>query len=231
MTMAEDMMTLVERYFVQQAQLYGKEFYVDTPVNSRGSRPQSLNEFYMRIKDCQRCQLAASRTNFVFGVGNSQANLMCVGEAPGFEEDREGEPFVGKAGQLLNKILQAIGFRRDEVYIANIIKCRPPGNRDPEPDEIAACLPYLKQQIELVQPRLILALGRIAAQSLLQTSSPLGKLRGEVHDLGGVKVVVTYHPAALLRNPQWKRNTWEDVKQLRKLYDEIVGDKPKMNLN
>jgi len=148
---------------------------------------------------------------------------MVIGEGPGYEEDMQGEPFVGKAGQLLNKILQSVEFRREEVYIANIIKCRPPNNRDPLPEEIEQCEPYLWTQIELIKPKVILALGRIAGQTLLKTNQPLAVLRGKVHEVRGVKMVVTYHPAALLRNPQWKRPTWEDVQRLRRVYNEVTG--------
>jgi len=146
-----------------------------------------------------------------------------VGEAPGADEDRLGEPFVGRAGQLLDKILAAIKFDRTQIYIANILKCRPPGNRDPQPDEMAQCFPYLKEQVALIQPKLICALGRIAAQAMLDTKTPLGKLRGRWHEYEGVPMLVTYHPAALLRNPAFKRGTWEDVQLLRQRYDEQVG--------
>jgi DNA polymerase len=159
----------------------------------------------------------------VFGVGNPNASLMLIGEAPGAEEDRQGEPFVGRAGQLLNQILRAIEFSREDVYIANILKCRPPGNRDPQPAEVEACEPYLHHQIELIQPVVICALGRIAAQTLLKTKTPLGKLREKVHPYRGRPLVVTYHPAALLRNAKWKRPTWEDVQRLKKIHDERLG--------
>ncbi|RMD90734.1 MAG: uracil-DNA glycosylase [Calditrichaeota bacterium] len=215
-----DIFKLTEAYFKQQAEIYGNDFYLETLPEP------SLNEFYLQIKDCKRCKLWKHRTRFVFGTGNPDANLMCVGEAPGFDEDQQGEPFVGAAGQLLNRILKAIEFQREEVYIANIVKCRPPGNRDPEPEEAVQCLPYLKKQIDLVKPKLILALGRIAAQYLLNVQASISELRGKVHEIDGIKIVVTYHPAALLRNAQLKRKTWEDVQQLRRLYDQIVGDKP-----
>ena len=175
------------------------------------------------VRDCTRCKLHAGRTNTVFGVGNPKATLLLVGEAPGRDEDLRGEPFVGAAGQLLNKILAAIGFAREDVYIANILKCRPPENRDPQPDEVAACLPNLLGQLDIIRPRVILALGRIAAQNLLNTSAPLGRLRERVHDYHGIPLVVTYHPAALLRDSKWKRPTWDDVKKLRALHDELVA--------
>ena len=165
------------------------------------------------VRGCRRCGLCESRTQTVFGVGDRAARLMVVGEAPGADEDRQGEPFVGRAGQLLNSMLRAAGFRRDQVYIANILKCRPPGNRDPQPAEVAQCLPYLRRQIELAKPALILCVGRIAAQNLLATEAPIGRLRGSVHRPSwGPPVVVTYHPAYLLRSPGEKRKSWDDLK-------------------
>lgn len=162
-------------------------------------------------KTCTACRLRAGCTQTVFGVGDRKAEWMVVGEGPGADEDRQGEPFVGRAGQLLNSMLTAVGLKREAVYIANIVKCRPPGNRDPAPDEAAACRPFLDRQIALIQPKLILALGRIAAQNLLGTQAPIGRLRGSVHDLGGIPVVVTYHPAYLLRSPGEKRKAWVDL--------------------
>lgn len=166
-----------------------------------------------RVRGCTKCGLRAGCTQTVFGVGNRQAEWMVIGEAPGADEDRLGEPFVGRAGQLLNSMLNALRLAREQVYIANILKCRPPGNRDPQPDEAATCEPYLLRQIELVNPRIILAVGRIAAQNLLKTDTPIGKLRGSVHHLGprAIPVVVTYHPAYLLRSPQEKRKAWQDL--------------------
>ena len=164
-----------------------------------------------------------ARQNLVFGVGNPHADLMIIGEAPGADEDRKGEPFVGRAGQLLDKILAAINFGRDEVYITNILKSRPPGNRDPLPEETAAHLPLLYKQIALVKPKILLAVGRTAGNALLGRKSSLASLRGKFHDFYGLPLLVTYHPAALLRNPQWKRPTWEDVKLLRTRYDQLVG--------
>jgi uracil-DNA glycosylase family 4 len=166
-----------------------------------------------QVANCQLCELHATRKQAVFGVGNQQADWLIIGEAPGAEEDRLGEPFVGRAGQLLNGMLKAIGLTREQVYIANILKCRPPNNRDPRPEEAACCSPYLQRQIELIQPRLILALGRIAAQRLLQTNTSLARLRGKVHTLESTQspVIVTYHPAYLLRSPAEKRKTWQDL--------------------
>ncbi|MFZ9477847.1 MAG: uracil-DNA glycosylase [Steroidobacteraceae bacterium] len=175
------------------------------------------------VASCQRCGLQACRTQTVFGVGDRQAEWMVVGEAPGAEEDAKGEPFVGAAGQLLNAMLAAIGLARESVFIANVLKCRPPGNRDPSPAEIAECLPYLHQQIRQVRPRLILAFGRVAAQSLLGTDKPLGSLRGSVHTAPPLNtpVVVTYHPAYLLRTPAEKRKAWEDLKYARRIHAEL----------
>jgi DNA polymerase len=167
-----------------------------------------------QVAACQLCpELVRQRSQTVFGVGNTQADWLIIGEAPGADEDRQGEPFVGRAGQLLNAMLQAMGLRREAVYIANILKCRPPGNRDPQADEAHNCRPYLLRQIELIQPRMLLALGRIAAQNLLQTDLALGELRGRVHPYGerGIPLVVTYHPAYLLRYPEFKAKTWADL--------------------
>ena len=180
---------------------------------------ESLKEIAEVVAGCRRCQLYATATNPVPGVGNPNADFMCVGEAPGANEDQQGEPFVGQAGQLLNKILAAIDLRREDVFIANVLKHRPPGNRNPLPDEVVACSPYLVRQIELVRPKVILALGTFAAQTLLETKLTIGKLRGQVHRYYGVPLIVTYHPAALLRNPAWKRPTWEDVQLARRILD------------
>jgi uracil-DNA glycosylase family 4 len=199
-------------------------------VRPRPARPKepwedtrTLDELYGMIHDCSKCDLWQTRTNFVFGTGNPHATLMLIGEAPGADEDAQGEPFVGRAGQLLNKILEAIHFKREDVYIANILKCRPPNNRKPLPEEVGDCLPYLRKQIELIKPKLILCLGLTAAENLLGTTEGLGRLRGRVLDYEGTPVMITYHPAALLRNPAWKRPTWEDVQAARKLHDELVG--------
>jgi uracil-DNA glycosylase family 4 len=219
---------LAKNFLKQQVELGFDEVYAQS-VSKRSSveKPntsvKTLTEFYQEIKDCKKCHLHQSRTNLVFGVGSQNAEVMFVGEAPGREEDLQGEPFVGKAGQLLDKILAAINFTRDEVYIANILKCRPPENRDPLPDEVQMCEPHLLEQIRIIQPKIICALGRIAAQALLKTKLPLGQLRGKLHDYHGTKFLVTYHPAALLRYPQYKRPTWEDVKLLKREYDKLAG--------
>lgn len=172
-----------------------------------------------RVSVCTRCALSTTRTQTVFGVGNERADWFVVGEAPGAEEDKQGEPFVGRAGQLLNSMLRAIGLARDAVFIANVLKCRPPNNRDPSAAEVAQCLPYLEQQLALVKPKIVLVVGRIAAQSLLGSEAPLGKLRQQTHRFGAARVplVVTYHPAYLLRSPAEKRKAWEDLKYARKV--------------
>jgi DNA polymerase len=173
-----------------------------------------------RVAACTRCGLCATRTQTVFGVGNLQAEWLVVGEAPGAEEDRQGEPFVGRAGQLLNAMLRAIGLQREQVYIANVLKCRPPQNRDPLPTETMECLPFLDRQIALLRPKIMLVVGRIAAQNLLRTDAKLGALRHQVHSFGasGVPLVVTYHPAYLLRSPAEKRKAWEDLKFAREVF-------------
>lgn len=182
-----------------------------------------LAEYCQQICTCTRCRLHEGRNKFVFGVGNPAAEVMFIGEGPGHDEDMKGEPFVGRAGQLLDRILAAIKFDRKQVYIANIVKCRPPNNRDPQPDEMAECMPYLKHQIDIINPRFICCLGRIAAQALLGVTTPLGKMRGRFMDFEGRKLMVTYHPAALLRFQEYKRDTWEDVQMLRKAYDEWMS--------
>lgn len=177
------------------------------------------NDLQARVAECQQCELHRTRTQTVFGVGNTDADLMVVGEAPGAEEDRRGEPFVGKAGMLLNEMLFAIGLPREQVYIANILKCRPPNNRDPQAGEIACCEAYLQRQMQLIRPRVVLAVGRVSAQNLLKTQDKLGRLRGRQHVYGeqGVPLVVTYHPAYLLRSPADKGKAWQDLQQVREL--------------
>jgi len=186
----------------------------------------SLEAVAQHIAACQRCGLHKTARNPVPGEGHPRAELLCVGEAPGANEDMQGRPFVGEAGQLLTKILAAIQLGRDDVFIHNVLKHRPPGNRDPNPDEVLACQPYLLRQIELVRPRVILALGRFAAQTLLQTGTAIGALRGRIHRFHGVPLIVTYHPAALLRNEAWKRPTWEDVKLARRVLDAARAAEP-----
>lgn len=184
---------------------------------------QTLNELHEWCKTYQPLQTDLEGTNLVFGVGNPNADLLIVGEAPGENEDLQGEPFVGKAGILLNKILAAIGFTRDDIYIANILKHRPPNNRDPLPEERQRSLPVLIRQIELINPKIILCLGRISAQTLLATNDPMKDMRAKFHDWRGFELTVTYHPAALLRNSNWKPFTWDDVRMVRARYDELGG--------
>ena len=177
------------------------------------------------VAACTACDLCKSRTQTVFGVGNTRADWLVIGEAPGAEEDRQGEPFVGRAGQLLNAMLMAIGLPRETVFIANILKCRPPGNRDPRPEEVSRCLPFLARQIALLEPKMILVVGRIAAQTLLATDAPLARLRGKLHTFGeaDTPMVVTYHPAYLLRTPADKRKAWEDLKFARATFARVSG--------
>ena len=190
------------------------------PVNlvNLASPADALSALRADIGDCTRCKLhTLGRTQVVFGVGNPQAQLMFVGEAPGADEDVQGVPFVGRAGQLLTKIIEAIGLKREDVYIANVIKCRPPDNRNPEPDEVQTCEPFLFAQIDIIKPRVIVALGKFAAQGLLRTLDPISRLRGRVFDYRGAKLIPTFHPAYLLRNPSSKREVWEDMKLVKTL--------------
>jgi DNA polymerase len=191
---------------------------VTHPVTLSRDAAEALNAIRADIGDCTRCKLhGLGRRQIVFGVGNPNADLMFVGEAPGADEDVQGIPFVGRAGQLLTKIIEAIGLKREDVYIANVIKCRPPQNRNPEPDEVDTCEPFLFQQIDVIKPKVIVALGKFGAQTLLRTLDPISRLRGRVYDFRGAKLVPTFHPAFLLRNPASKREVWEDMKLVRKL--------------
>jgi uracil-DNA glycosylase family 4 len=198
------------------------QFDESAPVVATAAREAAYDwpQLRERVAACTRCGLSATRTQTVFGVGNLQAEWLVVGEAPGAEEDRQGEPFVGRAGQLLNAMLRAIGLKREQVYIANVLKCRPPQNRDPVAAETMECLPYLDRQIALLRPKIMLVVGRIAAQNLLRTDAKLGALRQQVHNFGasGVPLVVTYHPAYLLRSPAEKRKAWEDLKFAREVF-------------
>jgi DNA polymerase len=193
-------------------------------VKERGDREiprQTLADVRQELGDCRRCKLHRKRINIVFGTGNPKAKLVFVGEGPGRDEDRQGEPFVGQAGKLLTRIIEAIQLTREEVYIANIIKCRPPENRNPEPDEIAACEPFLVKQLKVIRPNLICALGTFAAQTLLQTTEKISALRGRFHSYQGILLMPTYHPAFLLRNPNYKRDVWEDVKKVKAEYEKL----------
>jgi len=176
---------------------------------------QDLESVRAEIGDCQRCKLAPKRTNIVFGSGNPSAELVFVGEAPGYDEDQQGLPFVGRAGQLLTKIIESINLKREDVYICNVLKCRPPENRNPEPDEVAACNPFLKKQLAAIRPKIVCCLGTFAAQTVIQTAAPISRLRGKFFDLDGIRVIATFHPAYLLRSPEKKREVWEDMKQIR----------------
>jgi uracil-DNA glycosylase family 4 len=237
--MHDNVQALIHRYLQQRLEMGEKYLYkpFDTQIEEAQenegdadikhldidhfTEAETLNELYEAIHECQRCPLWKSRTNFVFGVGNPDADIMFVGEAPGAEEDRLGEPFVGRAGKLLDKILAAMKLSRGDVYIANILKSRPPNNRDPRPEEAEACEPYLHQQIKIIKPKIICCLGRIAAQRLLQTNMSLGQMRDRWFDYRGTLLMVTYHPAALLRNPAMKRPTWDDMQKLMKKLEEL----------
>ncbi|HVE81989.1 MAG TPA: uracil-DNA glycosylase [Myxococcales bacterium] len=187
------------------------------PAAEMGSR-RTLEEIRAELGDCQRCKLCRGRTNIVFGVGNPRAELVFVGEGPGADEDAQGIPFVGKAGQLLTKMIEAMGFTRDEVYICNVVKCRPPGNRNPEPDEIEACEPFLKAQLDSIRPKAIVTLGKFAAQTLLRDSTPITRLRGLWRTYQGIPLMPTFHPAYLLRSPNEKKLAWADLKQVMKMF-------------
>lgn len=206
------------------------------PSDSASTRPQSEIQPLVRLESkkemllalretvihCTQCQeLTSKRTHVVFGAGHAQAKLMFIGEAPGHDEDLQELPFVGRAGQLLTRIIESIGLKREEVFIANVLKCRPPGNRNPQPDEILNCEPYLIRQIEIIQPKVICALGTFAAQTLLKSGAPISALRGHFHDWRGIKLMCTFHPAYLLRNPADKRKTWEDMKIIRAALMEL----------
>ena len=187
------------------------------PGEGQSASPAGLDAIRADIGDCQRCKLAPTRTNIVFGSGNPNAELVFVGEAPGYDEDQQGLPFVGRAGQLLTKIIESIDIKikREDVYICNVLKCRPPDNRNPEPEEVASCNPFMKRQLAAIRPKIVCCLGAFAAQTVLQTASPISKLRGKFFDMDGMRVIATFHPAYLLRSPDKKREVWEDMKQIR----------------
>ncbi|MEI7824414.1 MAG: uracil-DNA glycosylase [Chlorobiaceae bacterium] len=188
-----------------------------------GSSPKELALLRETAKGCRKCSLAETRLNFVFGEGNPSAALAVIGEAPGAEEDASGRPFVGRSGQLLDKILQAAGFARQDVYICNILKCRPPGNRNPLQDEIKSCMPWLLEQLQIVKPKMILILGKVAANTIFENQLSLGSMRGKVTKWKEYECFITYHPAALLRNPNWKRGCWEDIQLMMRHYDNLGG--------
>ncbi|MFM6956581.1 MAG: uracil-DNA glycosylase [Ignavibacteria bacterium] len=228
--------TDLERYLAQQQEILGSVLFIDASHQHQSSSIEIQQEdmsispewqladtlpiLHDHIHTCMECRLGSTRNSFVFGSGNPNADILIIGEAPGADEDTQGLPFVGAAGKLLTKILEAINMSRDEVYIANIIKCRPPENRRPEKDEIAQCEPYLQKQIELIKPAFILALGLTAVNTLFKKNHQMQDIRGKVMNYHGVSLLATYHPAALLRNPNWKKPAWEDVQLLRSMYDE-----------
>ena len=217
------------QYLKQTRDLYGDELYLESDSNIKNISTVSnynndyesdLNSFKNQINQCQKCSLGGLRNNFVFGVGDPNASLLLVGEAPGEQEDIKGEPFVGRAGKLLDKILLAINRSREkDVYICNVLKCRPPENRNPLPNEVKECEPYLIHQINLIKPKLIVALGRVAGMTLLNVDNSLKSMRGVIHDYNGTPLIVTYHPAALLRNSNWKPEAWKDFKWIRSIID------------
>jgi len=193
-----------------------KELYLPESNNQK-----RLNELQQQYSNCTKCSLSQSRHNFVYGEGNPNALAMLIGEGPGEQEDKTGRPFVGAAGQLLEKMLAAINLKRSDVYIANIVKCRPPGNRNPEAEERRACLPYLLEQIQIIQPKLLLLLGLVSAQTLLNNNNTLGWHRGRIHYFMDIPALVTYHPSALLRNPEWKKPAWVDLQEFQKEYEKL----------
>jgi len=216
-----------------QGFLFGtEEQATPVPVHTESSS-ESLALLYNAAKECRKCRLAETRLNFVFGEGNPSADLVVIGEAPGADEDASGRPFVGRSGQLLDKILLAAGFLREDVFICNILKCRPPGNRNPLPGEIECCRPLLYRQLQIVKPKIILVLGKVAANTLFENSLSLGSMRGEVKKWKEYDCFITYHPAALLRNPNWKHGCWDDIQIMMRHYAQISGqgNAHKMPLN
>jgi len=234
-------LTQTQEYYLQTMGVdvyWSKDRIIDDPVSNTNEvktafvrvpetsdqESESWRDLRQRVAKCQQCELHRGRTQTVFGVGDQHADWLIIGEAPGAEEDRQGEPFVGRAGKLLNSMLFAVGLQREQVFIANILKCRPPNNRDPKPEEVIACSSYLREQIDLLQPKIILAVGRIAAQNLMKTETPIGKMRGQRYQYAdtGIPVVVTYHPAYLLRSPREKRKVWQDLQLAMRVYQETA---------
>ncbi|MBN2090051.1 uracil-DNA glycosylase [candidate division KSB1 bacterium] len=211
-----------KQYFRQQAELYGDDFFISLKSENLHPPVQNINSLEQTVKNCQKCSLFASRRNVVFGAGNHHAKLMIISSMPDKLEDAQGEPFTGEVGELLDKILGAIQFSRDEVYITHILKCKPPEITGNIKQNYALCKEYLWQQIEIIQPRIILALGQQTAQVLLNVEETINQLRGKIHQLNGVDLIVTYHPATLLKQPEFKRSAWEDVKLLRQHYDALL---------
>ena len=224
-TLADAARALIDHLRFQQALGIRELPLTGEPLGGPGA---ALRRVEGASAGCTRCKLSRGRTTIVFGSGDAEARLVIIGEGPGEEEDRQGKPFVGRAGQLLTKMLESVGITREEVYITNIVKCRPPGNRNPEPEEIAACAPYLAGQLAAIQPGVICALGTFAAQYLLKTREPISRLRGQLHRLGGAVVVPTFHPAFLLRNPgpAYRRQAYDDLKLIRREYDRVRGRAP-----
>jgi uracil-DNA glycosylase family 4 len=230
-------LTQTQEYYLQTMGVdvyWSKDRVIADPVSISGvgAEPeddQAWADLRQGVAGCQQCELHRGRTQTVFGVGDHDADWLIIGEAPGAEEDKQGEPFVGRAGKLLNSMLLACGLQREQVFIANILKCRPPNNRDPLAEEVAACSNYLRQQIDLIQPKIILAVGRIAAQNLLQTETPIGKMRGQQYEYAdtGIPVVVTYHPAYLLRSPREKRKSWQDLQMAMRVYKKPIHQETK----
>ncbi len=230
-------LTQTQEYYLQTMGVdvyWSKDRVIVDPVSAPA--PGSIVEengiwevLRQRVAKCQQCELHQGRKQTVFGVGDHNADWLIIGEAPGAEEDKQGEPFVGRAGKLLNSMLLACGLQREQVFIANILKCRPPNNRDPKAEEVAACSSYLREQIDLIQPKIILAVGRIAAQNLLQTETPIGKMRGQKYEYAdtGIPVVVTYHPAYLLRAPREKRKAWQDLQMAMRVYKKTIHQETK----
>lgn len=230
-------LTQTQEYYLQTMGVdvyWSKDRIIADPVvipvvETEFEETEAWEDLRKRVSSCQQCELHRGRKQTVFGVGDHNADWLIIGEAPGAEEDKQGEPFVGRAGKLLNSMLLACGLQREQVFIANILKCRPPNNRDPHAQEVAACSAYLRQQIDLIQPKIILAVGRIAAQNLLQTETPIGKMRGQQYEYAdtGIPVVVTYHPAYLLRSPREKRKAWQDLQMAMRVYKKTIHQETK----
>ncbi|MGB2601773.1 MAG: uracil-DNA glycosylase [Candidatus Omnitrophota bacterium] len=212
----DEMINGIKRAVESEIMAGVNEIYLQAEPKKNTGKKMTLKTLEEEVSGCLRCELSGTRTNVVFGEGDSRADLMFIGEAPGGDEDKQGRPFVGRAGQLLTKIIESIGLKREEVFIGNILKCRPPGNRNPMPNEIAMCSPYLLKQIDAIEPKVICALGKFAAQTLLNTETPISKLRGKFYDYNGIKLMPTYHPAYLLRNSSGKKEVWQDMQAIAK---------------
>jgi len=225
-----NLLTLTASFFEQQGRLYGDTMYLDLPDLSMAFREQATEApeaVEVESKCCVGCALAKTRKHMVPGAGNRAAKLMVIGDVPGAADDGQGLPFIGENGELLNNILKAIGFDRNDVYVSNLVKCRPPNGREPRQDEIQRCLPKLEAEIQEIRPQMILALGQSTGRLLLRKNLNIDQMRGVFHAYESIPLMVTYHPSLLIKNPQWKRPVWEDVQKLRVEYDSVVGDKPK----